>query len=495
MPAVFVTLIFTLLLGVAVIGTGHKNFALWKFMVFGLPMMGFCLAFLFTKDRLRFLLLSAILALPFLGLNVPPASLGLTVFDILSIPAASVLLMTVIAGRYEIDFFPLHGAWGALLLILPSVATSIHFGNSIVSLVIIGELYLFFVILVHYLKDEAVCERIHLNLSLALIIACLFVFAEKATGVNFNFGAAHAGQFMQVQNLKVHRVAGIFQDPQKAAQFIAVFMTYLAILCGRGAFLKRSTLVLAWMAVILAVPALFITVSRAAIISGMMMTIIGILIFSRIGPVKRLYIGLCIALVVMTVSMAGPEMVLKTIFPQSVIKRFERSDKSMLGRIQIWENSLRIFKANPFTGVGPGNFQEYLMQENPRLRQFHERGGFVPDMPENGYLNILYEVGLIGSLGCLLLLGQLMVRVLAAVFAPKGERPASFMLAAGAGLLVFLATFITIFTISDMRNALILPFLGAAVISVVTSRPVAATVESKGTKNTDEDSSSLVPLC
>lgn len=495
MPAVIVTLLSTLLLGAAILGTEHRNFALWKFVVFGLPFLGFSLAFLFTRDRLRFLLLSATLALPFLGLKVPPASLGLTVFDVLSIPAAVVLLGAKIGGQRDIDLFPTHGAVLALFLLVPSVAMSISHGNSIASLIVIGELYLFFVILTHYMKDEEVLARLHLNLSIGLILICLFVFIEKATGINFNFGAAHSGQFMQVEQLKVHRVAGIFQDPQKAAQFIAVIMTYLAVLNGHGVFANRRYLLFSWLAVILAVPALLITVSRAAIFGGLLMTTIGLLVFNRRGVLMRLFLGFSIALVVTVVSVVGVNTTLRAVFPESVVKRFELADREMEGRTKIWQESWRIFRAYPVAGVGPGNYREFLMQENPRLRQFYANGGFVPDMPENGYLKILYEVGLLGTLGCLWFVGHLLARMLADIVAGRDQRTASLSLAAGAALVVFLITFLTIFTVSDMRNALIVPFLAAAVFSGRGRQSAQAAAETDADAETNENCPSLVPLC
>jgi hypothetical protein len=106
-----------------------------------------------------------------------------------------------------------------------------------------------------------------------------------------------------------------------------------------------------------------------------------------------------------------------------------------------------------------------MMQDDPRLRQLNVRGGYVADMPESGYFKILYEVGVIGSLGCLLLAGHLAARMLASLLGPKDELPVSYVLAVGAGLSVFLVTFVTIFTVADMRNAFILPFLAASAIA------------------------------
>jgi hypothetical protein len=153
MLAVAMTLLATIVLGVVVAGMGFENFALWKLSVFGLPFLGFSLAFVYAKDRLRFLLLSTVLALPFLGLNVPPGRLGLTVFDVLSIPTAVVLLMSKISKCRDISLFPSDSAALALFLLVPSLVTSISFFNSVASLIVVGEMYLFFVILTHYMRS------------------------------------------------------------------------------------------------------------------------------------------------------------------------------------------------------------------------------------------------------------------------------------------------------------------------------------------------------
>lgn len=448
-----------LLLGIAIYGTFLQNFAVWKFVIFFVPF--FCYSFLLllaSKDRLRFHLLSIILFLPFIGLKVPPGSLDLTVFDILMVPTFFLFLVERNASRGEIKLFPMHYVWLPLILITPSLITTISFANTFSACVTFSEFYLVYVLLGHYMKDDKFLERMHINLAIALIVVCLFVFLEKITGVNFNFGAAHIGQYMHVDNYVVHRTAGIFQDPQKAAQFIAVFMTYMIVLNCRKAFNRPLYKVLSFVAISLAVPSLFITVSRAAIFSGVAVSLVFVTLANKATFATKFFLGSALCLILLFGWLIGGEdVLLSKVLPVSSIKRMEKSSSDLEGRRKVWKDSWRVFEFSPLTGIGPGNYREFLMQERPSLRQFYERGGYVPTMPENGYLKIFYEVGIIGSVGVL----YFFICTMCALFRNIFGQQDAISVASIASLLVFLATFLTIFTIADMRNAMILGVLFA----------------------------------
>lgn len=480
MPGVVISLIFSLLLGAVIVGTGYDNFALWKVVVFSLPLLGFFLLLLFAADRLRFLTIALVLALPFLGLKVPPASMGVTLFDLMSILVLFQLLYEKAVLRRNIELVPVMMVVLSLLLLVPAVLTSIHVGNSFESLRLMGQYYLVFVMVYHLLTTDEFGAQFPLYLSLALVVVSLFVFLEQLTGINFNFGAAHTGQYMIVEQLRVHRVAGIFQDPQKAAQFLAVGMTYLAVLLGRGNVTVSWHRVVVWVSVALTFGALLATVSRAAIISGVVISLLAVLTTNRFKTPGRIVLGGLLLITLTAVVLAGSEKLGRTLLPKSVVARLSLSSKEIEGRKTVWRDSWRIFTAHPLTGIGPGNYQELLMQEKPILRQIHEQGGMVPDMPESGYLKVLYEVGIVGSIGVLLLAGTLVVRLLGAGLTGIRDGAGFDGSASLAGLVVFALTSGTIFTPSDPRNALLIPIFSALMLAAATSRTPACADRTTG---------------
>ena len=143
------------------------------------------------------------------------------------------------------------------------------------------------------------------------------------------------------------------------------------------------------------------------------------------------------------------------VVPIEVVKRFEKTESSFEGRFQVWKDSWHVFLDNPLTGIGPGTYQEYLMRKTPQLRRAKEKGAFVPRQPENGYLKILYETGLLGIVGIFYFLWGFGKQLYKNLQQKNEIEVVSRSLAMGLGLLVFLATFITLFTISDARNAII----------------------------------------
>ncbi|KAF0219929.1 MAG: hypothetical protein FD174_1653 [Geobacteraceae bacterium] len=471
MSIVFIIGTFIVLLGAGIYGTTMDKFAIWKFVLFSVPLLTYIIVMFSSRDRLRFILLSLIIFLPFIGLKIPPGSLGLTVFDVLMFFTFFLLLAEKLGAKREIVLIPTHHDWFPLFLLIPSALTSISYFNSLGSLISIGEIYLAYVLLVNFVSEKEFIERLHLNLAFALIIVCLFVLLEKATGINFNYGAAHSGQYMQVDKYVVHRTAGIFQDPQKAAQFIGVIMTYLIVVNCRKTFQNSFYMLVSNVAIALSIPALFITVSRAAIFGSMAVSAVFFLFFNKAGLVGKLFMGCALCLVLVFGWLAGgKDVVLSKVLPASTLRRLEKSSDDIQGRTRVWEDSWRVFKSSPLTGIGPGNYREFFFQENPNLREFFAHGGFVPDMPESGYLKILYEVGIIGSIGCIYFFFRFMGTAAGNFIIQADKHLVSLCIASIAAMLVFLATFITIFTVSDKRNAMIVPLL-AAIVFAGSGRP------------------------
>lgn len=462
--SVLVPILLLLFLGIA--GTYYQNFAIWKFTIYSVPLLIFSLFLLNSRDRLKFLLQMIVLFLPFVGLVVPPGRLGITVFDVLMILAVLILIIGKFSGKQEIDLFPYSFVWFAVLLIIPSIITSISFINSLESFVQILGFYLVTVLFVHYSKDEGFLKSIHVNLSIALILICLFIFLEKATGINLNYGGRNINYLSYVGSIKIYRAAGIFQDPQKAAQFIAVIMTYLAVINSRKTFKGQYYKILSTIAILMAVPALVITESRAAILSAAVVLPAFLLLFNKAGIFKRLIIGLVLLSVVVFICSSGDNYgVFGKFLPKSLTVRLTHASSSYETRQKIWAESWRVFEYNPITGIGPGNYQEFLLQENPYLRKVLDNGGYIPTMPENGYLKILYELGIIGTIGSLYFLLVLIIRMIKQIFINGNEEAVSQNIAICAGLLVFSTTFLTIYTISDARNAVLLAFFVSIVLA------------------------------
>ncbi|HVS23765.1 MAG TPA: hypothetical protein VMU03_08595, partial [Gammaproteobacteria bacterium] len=90
---------------------------------------------------------------------------------------------------------------------------------------------------------------------------------------------------------------------------------------------------------------------------------------------------------------------------------------------------------------------------------------YIPDQPESGYLKILYETGIVGSLSLLLLIGDALGRGISGIRSRgKESDERTEVIAALCGLCTLAVTFFTLFTFSDPRVAAVFAFFLAILV-------------------------------
>jgi O-antigen ligase len=103
-------------------------------------------------------------------------------------------------------------------------------------------------------------------------------------------------------------------------------------------------------------------------------------------------------------------VVLSFSFPNNkYLKRFKaitRADISTMGRIEVWNESFRIFKENIINGVGYMNFKKAEKTEQYKYNNKH----YVHS--HSMYFKMLAETGIIGTITYLLLFGGLLIRAI-----------------------------------------------------------------------------------
>jgi len=436
-------------------GTNLPTFRLSKFMAFYVPLLIFLVVLLTRRDPLGFLLLILVFLLPVLGFKVPPARLGITALDIVNVTVFVLVLYRKYVKRSPIDFLPSLTPLAPVIALIPSVVFSIKPDTSLVCFARLITFYVLFMALFHYFQDPSWRRRFIQGIAISLLLVSISVIAEKTFGINLSLGY-HPGKITESGLLIIRRYSGFFQDPQKAAQFMSCLSAFLAILVCRRVVGRSFSGLVCGTAVALSIPAILITASRASILAGLPVVMGAIVFFNRLSLAPRIVLSSVLAaLVILFAAIAPLAVVSEGLAPLTVRARLDKSGEALRGRMKIWTETWHIFTERPITGIGLGTYQEYLMRENPRLRSFHEQGGYVPNMPESGYLKILYEGGLVGALGCVVLLGGAIFLVGRSIRRYGNTPVADVVWAALFGLLVFLATFTTIFTISDPRNAMI----------------------------------------
>ncbi len=439
-------------------GTSLPTFSILKFMAFYVPLLLF-LCFLMTRsDQLGSLLLISIALIPVLGFKVPPARIGITGLDVVTLTVTLLIIYRRYLKQELIDLFPSTLLILPICMIIPSVIFSIEPITSFLCFIRIIAFYFLLVALLHYFQDKSWRNRFFEALVFSLFLTSASVILERLTGINLSLGY-HPGKITESGMIIIRRYSGFFQDPQKAAQFMACTAAYVVVLVCRGIIHERKQILFSWITLTISVIAILITATRASILAGLPLIIGTAVFFNRFRPIyKLIFTCVVVATMIALICFISPRRTIDYLLPQSARARLEHRRQAFLGRLQIWQKTWHIFKEKPITGIGLGNYQEYLMRENPTLRSLHRLGGYVPNMPESGYLKILYEGGILGALGCLFLIGGIVYSGFKIVTTKSTQRGRVLVWSTLFGLAVFMATFLTVFTISDPRNA-ILPLL------------------------------------
>jgi O-antigen ligase len=212
--------------------------------------------------------------------------------------------------------------------------------------------------------------------------------------------------------------------------------------------------------------ALITTISRGAIGACLAVSGFTLFAFNRWNAaIKLMFLG-SVIVAAMVVALTPMDTWLN-IVPAAVLARFLDSRMEFEYRLEIWFDTWNMFADHPLTGIGLGSFKPYLVETQPTVFNYYGIGTaegvqYIPTQPESGYLTILYEGGIAGSIAALLVAGDAFRRA-SAVVAGSNADARTEAIAALAGLITFGATFVTLFTPSDTRIAAIFAFLLAVI--------------------------------
>lgn len=458
---VLLTVLLLAALPAAMWATGIETFSILKFAVFFGP-LAVVVAVIFISRRPAWTIYSGMLFLfPFLGLIMPPARLGMTAFHFL----AALLLVLALASQLtrENQWMPLfsrelRALWLPLLLLVPTVVFAIDIQRSLIEWVALWGYYATFVVGAHYLSDERNLQISQTLLATSLAIIALAIIIQKAAGISLSWLYSERGA-ESTGGMLIRRGSGLFQDPQKAGQVLAMLIAFLTVTWQRHSVPRGWRRLLVAAAVILAIPALLLTVSRLAIVMGLFCFAVGFVVLGRQSVPVRMLAWICgLAVVIIGAGLWGSST-LVDMLPVDLQKRALAVDESVSVRLSIWANTFHFYTDNPLVGIGPGNYREYYLLENHAFaaaaRGFSAMA--VPDQPESGYLKVLYEVGTFGFLAALSIAAY-MFRLISANIQSTLPDVVSRGWAMALALGAFFVTFGTLFTTSDSRNAFLLVF-------------------------------------
>lgn len=464
LPAVVVAVAVLAGLFSAVAGAMAGYRAIYYLAVVGLVAVGAGIA-LTRPEPLRFSFLLLIAVLPLTNILVPPGRLGFTIFDVASVLLAAGLLLRKMFASADAPLFPARSLAFVWLLLIPCAVLARYPIHSSQQLLLIFAAYVFFWFVLQELRRPLGFERLTSLLAVVLIVVAAGVFIESFLHINLSLRGTNLNQVTYVGGVAIWRAGGFFQDPQKAGAFMASLIALLSVLCVRHRFASSGMRLLAWSAILLAMMALFMTVSRAAILACLLASGASLVLFNR-WPATIKILTVCSLMLIVMGLMLTPNLWL-VLLPTQLAERLANSQVEFMQRVEIWFDTWDMFANQPLTGIGFGGFQRYLIETRPLVFNFYGIGSetgssYIPDQPESGYFKILYESGILGTLAALILLFETLRRALIGV-ADSTPEMRTEVVAALAGLLAFGATFATQFTAGDPRILALLAILLAVI--------------------------------
>jgi O-antigen ligase len=456
-------------LATAMIGSVAGYRAVYYVAVFALMLIAGMVA-MTRREPLRFAFLALIVCFPVAAAEVPPGRMGLTIFDVVMIALAIGLIgkRMLAPGTASAPLFPSKTWLIAWLLCIPSVVFSQFPSYSLQIVCMSFGAYAFFLLALEELKRKGGFERLVVLLSGVSLVMAIGLFVDHFLQLNLSLRGSNLNQLSYVAGRETWRAGGFFQDPQKAGAFLACMITFLLLLSIRGRFSGMKIRFVVWAAWLVGLAALATTISRSAILACVAVSALAVFAFNRWNPVAKLLAVAAMALLALLAALTPIETWLN-IVPAAVVDRFRESRSGFEDRYFIWLDTWNMFVDHPLAGIGLGSFQSYLAETRPTIFNFYGIGSaegvvYIPDQPESGYLKILYEGGIAGSLAALLVAGDAIRRAVGVAAGNSANPDArTEAIAALAALIAFAVTFVTLFTVSDGRIAGIFAFFLAVI--------------------------------
>lgn len=399
---------------------------------------------------MRTYVLGVLYLLPFVDLMITPVSVGaFTVFDFIT-------YFTLLFIAHQITFSTNHvSLYASLFIVLLAVLLigSLHseyINDSLINLAKFVSIFIYTKLLIdECLKDDTFFESVIKALRVSCIASIIFLAIQLVVGLKFSFvGELNSNTEVQTGT----RYPSFFQDPQKYAQFLAMLSFVFLINLNRG----KDRPVVNYVIFVAVIMAMFLTGGRAALLG----LSIGFMVVFLFGEAKFKVIGVLGSAVAYLALLLFPKYLI-------VFNREENVNESYDFRYRIWEEAYKIFEKHPLLGIGIGNYQNYVM-DYARDQYWVLNGEIMYfDHPENGYLKILTEFGLIGFAVTVLFILVPIIKAVVGYLKRPGNFTVFFLIAA---IVSWLISFITVYSLSDKRILIVVATIVCLLITYRSSR-------------------------
>lgn len=404
----------------------------------------FVVLVLLSRHPRRTYLLFMLYALPLIDFKITPYQFGsLTVFDGLS--------YVLLFWRYK-DFLSIYkpnkfyfgGFLTLIFLLLLGSLTSSFVYNSLVTILSVFPVFIYArLLIVECMHDKEFINKAIKGLQFACLASLVFLVAQMIVGLDLRLYPELNQNTLDSNGI---RYPSFFHDSQKYAQFLAMG-SFLFLINDKNYQRPKLKNIVMFMVVVIG---MFLTGGRSAFL-GLSAGVFFLLLSAGAQYKKYIIVG----------CLAGGIVI--AIFSQSLIL-FNRNDdfnNSFDFRATIWNEAYGIFKSHPYLGIGIGNYKDYVTRYSQDQYLILEDDIVFLDQPENGYLKILTEFGGPAFLVVfILIIGSMVGGLRAYVKKQTDGRVLLFI----APIICWLVSFISLYSITDRRNQIMLISLTAFLI-------------------------------
>ncbi len=405
----------------------------------------FIVLLLICKQKTKTYLLFVVYLFPLMDIPITPASFGgLSVFDGISFSIFFVAIRDFVSIKpgnriYLILFYGL-----ILILILGSILSQfINF--SLANIFSVFPIFIYARLLIGECSKNLQFEKKFIaSLRYMAVFSIIFLIVQVFVGLNFTF---YPELNPNTEDPNGYRYPAFFHDPQKYAQFLAM-VSFLFLLNSRQ--VKKTSLFNIGSFIVIILAMLF-TGGR----SGFLGLSFGfVLLFIFLSARAKVIILACALIGAFSISFFLNEFI--------TFKRNQDFGSDYAFRASIWEDAYNIYSDHPL-GIGIGNYQSFVKYySSDQYFILNDNEILYFDQPENGYLKILVEYGIIGFIIVLLLILIPVLRSVIAYIMGYQNRRIFFYIAS---ILSFLISFVSVYTLSDKRILIVFVSLICFLIS------------------------------
>jgi O-antigen ligase len=398
--------------------------------------VAFFVLLLFSKQSRRTYLLYMLYVLPLIDLKITPYQWGsLTLFDAFS--------YIMLFWRYK-DFLSIYkpnryyfgGFCTLILLLLLGSLTSSFITNSLLTILSVFPVFIYArLLMVECMHDKAFINKMINALRFACLFSMAFLAAQMVVGLELRLYTELNQNTIDSSGI---RYPSFFADSQKYAQFLAM-LSFMFLINNKHIQRPRLMNLLLFLSVVVAI---FLTGGRSAFL-GLSAGVFFLLLFAGMQYKKYIVLG-CVA---------GGLVV--ALFSNSLVlfKRKDDFNDSFDFRATIWREAYDIYRAHPFLGIGIGNYKDYVSRYAQDQYLVLENEIVFLDQPENGYLKILTEFG---GPGFLVVFALILGAVIGALRGWVKKQTDSRVLLFIAPVISWLVSFVSLYSITDRRNLIVL---------------------------------------